>query len=95
MGRSSTAYQRAPAARGPGHPRHGINVGWLAACIGLIALATALGHPDGTRRAAARGRAAAAGRGRNAAARSRSAAARGRATLGALLHPAQRGGPSR
>jgi hypothetical protein len=34
----------------------GINLGWLAACIGLIAVATALGHPDATRRTAARGR---------------------------------------
>jgi hypothetical protein len=37
---------------------HGINLGWLAACIGLIALATALGHPDATHRVAARARAA-------------------------------------
>jgi hypothetical protein len=39
------------------HPHHGIDLGWLAACLGLIAAATALGHPDGTRRIATRGHA--------------------------------------
>jgi murein DD-endopeptidase MepM/ murein hydrolase activator NlpD len=90
-GASSVTSQHAHAARAAGDPHHGINVGWLAACIGLVALATALGHPDGARRATARGRAAAAGRGRAAATRSRNAAAHGLATL---LRPAQRGGPS-
>jgi hypothetical protein len=36
-------------------PGHGIDLGWLAACLGLVAAATALGHPDATRRAAGRG----------------------------------------
>jgi hypothetical protein len=39
------------------HPtRGGVNVGWLLACLGLIAAATALGQPDATRKLAARGR---------------------------------------
>jgi hypothetical protein len=59
---------------------HGIDLGWLAACIGLIALATALGHPDGTRRAAAR---------------TRAAASRRRPATRALMRPAQRGGQTR
>jgi hypothetical protein len=51
------------AAPGPHNHRasrgthHGIDLGWLAACLGLVAAATALGHPDGTRRLTARGRA--------------------------------------
>ena len=44
-----------PHAAHPSH--HGIDVGWLAACLGLVAAATALGHPDGTRKLAARGHA--------------------------------------
>jgi peptidase M23-like protein len=47
----------------PTHPRSvthragkGIDLAWLAACVGLIAVATALGHPAGTRRTVARGR---------------------------------------
>jgi hypothetical protein len=44
------------AHRSPGS-HSGIDLGWLAACIGLIAVATALGHPDGARRVAERGRA--------------------------------------
>lgn len=35
----------------------GIDIGWLAACLGLVAAATMLGHPQRTRDAAARGRA--------------------------------------
>jgi hypothetical protein len=54
-GSSKAASPRpGPAAAHP--PHHGINLGWLAACVGLIALATALAHPDGARRATARGR---------------------------------------
>jgi Peptidase family M23 len=45
------------AASGSRGTHHGVDFGWLAACLGLIAAATALGHPDGTRRVAARGRA--------------------------------------
>jgi hypothetical protein len=83
---------RASAAATPRHahatsPHHGVNLGWLAACVGLIALATALGHPDGTKRAA--------GRSRAAAARKRAAIARSGARLGALLRPASRGGQAR
>jgi hypothetical protein len=40
----------------PHSSQGGVNVGWLAACIGLIAAATALGQPDATRKLAARGR---------------------------------------
>jgi hypothetical protein len=65
------------------HAHHGINLGWLAACIGLIAAATALGHPDATRRAANRGRAAAT--------RGRAAAARGRAGVMSRLRPVRAG----
>jgi hypothetical protein len=82
----SAAPHYAPATPGATHS-HGINLGWLAACIGLIALATALGHPDGTRQAAARSRAAAG--------RRRAALARAGTRLGALLRPASRGGPAR
>jgi hypothetical protein len=52
-----------PGRAASGRPRaahashHGIDVGWLAACLGLVAAATALGHPDGTRKLTARGRA--------------------------------------
>jgi hypothetical protein len=84
---SSPASRHMPTARPARHSHHGLNIGWLAACIGLIALATVLGHPGGTRKAAARGRATPA--------RARAAAARGRATLGALLRPDERGGPTR
>ena len=52
---------RPQATRHAHMPRHGIDLGWLAACLGLVAAATALGHPDGTRRAAKRGRATVAG----------------------------------
>lgn len=45
-----------PASASAG-ARHGLHLGWLAACAGLVAAATALGHPDGTRRLAVRGRA--------------------------------------
>jgi hypothetical protein len=38
------------------HPHHGFNVGWLVACLGLVAAATALGRPDATRKLATRGR---------------------------------------
>jgi hypothetical protein len=50
--------QLAPHANRRAHaPDHGINLGWLAACFGLIAAATALGRPDAARRLAVRGRA--------------------------------------
>jgi hypothetical protein len=42
--------------RSPGS-HSGIDLGWLVACIGLVAVATALGHPDGARSVAERGRA--------------------------------------
>jgi peptidase M23-like protein len=50
------------AAPAPAHDRGsrshdgGLNVGWLLACLGLIAAATALGGPDATRKLATRGR---------------------------------------
>jgi hypothetical protein len=63
---------RGPAGAAPAAPRHptmphgatpkssaphgGINVGWLVACVGLIAAATALGQPDATRKLARRSR---------------------------------------
>jgi hypothetical protein len=58
---SVPAHQPAP----PPHVRRasegghggGVNAGWLVACLGLIAAATALGKPDATRKVAARGRA--------------------------------------
>jgi hypothetical protein len=54
------AGQAAPSAAHPSrasaHDHRGIDLGWLAGCIGLIAVATALGHPDATRRTATRGR---------------------------------------
>jgi hypothetical protein len=46
-----------PAAKPAPHPtRGGLNLGWLFACIGLIAAATALGQPATTRKLATRGR---------------------------------------
>jgi hypothetical protein len=49
------AAANAPAS----HPRRrGIDVGWLAACLGLVLAATALGNPAATRRAAVRTRVA-------------------------------------
>jgi hypothetical protein len=75
------ADTRRPAAAS--HPHHGINLGWLAACIGLVAAATTLGHPDATRRTATRGRAAAT--------RGRAAAARGRASVMSRLRPVRAG----
>ncbi|HEY0633059.1 MAG TPA: peptidoglycan DD-metalloendopeptidase family protein [Thermoleophilaceae bacterium] len=65
---------RGPAAVDAAQPRHpvaaperahgahgGINVGWLVACLAMVAAATALGSPDTTRRVVARGRAGFAG----------------------------------
>jgi Peptidase family M23 len=47
----------APVHRGGSRSHEGgINVGWLLACLGLIAAATALGGPDATRKLATRGR---------------------------------------
>jgi hypothetical protein len=34
----------------------GTDLGWLAACLGLVVAATALGHPDQARKLAARSR---------------------------------------
>ena len=51
----------APRPQGAHTSRSGINVGWLVACLGMIAAATALGRPDATRKLAARGRARFAG----------------------------------
>ena len=39
----------------------GVDLGWLAALVGLVAAATCLGRPEGARRAARRGRTAATG----------------------------------
>jgi hypothetical protein len=56
------APARPPAAPAHAHDRGsrshdgGFNVGWLLACLGLIAAATALGGPDATRKLAIRGR---------------------------------------
>jgi hypothetical protein len=44
---------RAASAKGS-HRR--LHFGWLAACLGLVAAATALGRPDKTRKLASRGR---------------------------------------
>jgi hypothetical protein len=47
----------APATHQSAHSSGGgINLGWLLACLGLIAAATALGGPDATRKLATRGR---------------------------------------
>jgi len=46
--------QRRTAAGQSGHG--GLDLGWLAACVGLIAAACALGRPDGAKAAAMRGR---------------------------------------
>ena len=56
MSAHGTSPSAAPQAHRSGASHDGIDLGWLAACIGLIAVATALGHPDATRRTAARGR---------------------------------------
>jgi Peptidase family M23 len=52
---------RTPALPAPHHhpsaaSHGGINLGWLMACLGLIAAATALGRPDATRKLANHGR---------------------------------------
>ncbi|MEA2439096.1 MAG: hypothetical protein QOH76_520 [Thermoleophilaceae bacterium] len=62
-GPTAATHLGAPAHAAPHAKRranardHGINLGWLAACFGLIAAATALGRPDAARRLAVRGRA--------------------------------------
>ena len=57
-GQSSTAPLPATPHHSHAAPQHhGIDLGWLAACLGLVALATALGHPTGTTRLANRSRA--------------------------------------
>ena len=51
--RVSVAHRDAgPAPSGRG----GLDIGWLAACVGLVAAACALGRPDGAKAAAVRGR---------------------------------------
>jgi hypothetical protein len=105
-GAPSAPHAPGPAAATPAHragaKKHGINLGWLAACIGLIALATVLGHPPGSRRADVRRRRPAGGRplppDKTTAASKTSracSAARHRPTLAAILRPAQRGGSTR
>ena len=54
VGTSAPAATR--RASGRTSPGGGFNPGWLAACIGLVAAACALGRPDGTRAMATRGR---------------------------------------
>jgi hypothetical protein len=51
------AVAAAPRLHGAHGAHGGINAGWLVACLGMIAAATALGRPDSTRKLAARGRA--------------------------------------
>jgi hypothetical protein len=51
--RPSLPHAAAPKSPAPGG---GINVGWLVACAGLIAAATALGRPEATRTLARRSR---------------------------------------
>jgi hypothetical protein len=56
--RSASGGQRRAASgrrAGPGHSG-GLDLPWLAACLGLVAAACALGRPAGTRAAAVRGR---------------------------------------
>jgi hypothetical protein len=50
------AFARANRPATAARAHHDVDLGWLAACLGLIGTATALGHPDGTRRLAKRGR---------------------------------------
>jgi hypothetical protein len=52
---ASSTPPQAQRVAGGGHG--GVNIGWLVACLGLVAAATALGRPDTTRKLAARGRA--------------------------------------
>jgi hypothetical protein len=54
--RAPTPANRRPAGS-HGHGGHGVDLGWLAACLGLIATATALGRPHTARKLAMRGRA--------------------------------------
>jgi hypothetical protein len=48
---------RSPRAHAAHTDPGGIDLAWLAACLGLVAAATALGHPDQARKLAARSRA--------------------------------------
>jgi hypothetical protein len=52
-----SATPSSPRSEATAGGRGGIDLGWLAACLGLVAAATALGHPDQARRAAERGHA--------------------------------------
>jgi hypothetical protein len=54
--RTPTPVPAAPRNHHSGASQGGINVGWLLACLGLIAAATALGRPDATRQLARHGR---------------------------------------
>jgi hypothetical protein len=56
--RGSGPPPRTRPAPGPGGDG-GLDLGWLAACLGLVVAATALGRPDAARAAAGRGRAVA------------------------------------
>jgi hypothetical protein len=51
-GESAAAPRPVAGSRGRG----GIDLGWLAACVGLVVAAFALGHPERARAAAGRGR---------------------------------------
>jgi hypothetical protein len=53
---SNHARSASPAARpsAAGSDSGGLDLAWLAACLGLVAAATALGHPDEARRLAER-----------------------------------------
>lgn len=52
------APSRGASSPSVGRPRGAFDLGWLAACLGCIAAAFALGRPDASRAAAARGRSA-------------------------------------
>jgi len=45
-----------PAPVAAARHRGGFDAGWLAACVGLVAAACALGRPDSTKTLAIRGR---------------------------------------
>jgi hypothetical protein len=54
---TQAAPSATPHGRGSNSGHGGIDLGWLIACLGLVAAATALGRPDAARKLAARGRA--------------------------------------
>src|SRR5207247_7288963 len=55
-GRSAPSPARRASPNASSSGEGGFNVGWLLACIGLVAAACALGRPDGARAVAVRGR---------------------------------------